>query len=239
MTLYPIDKIDKEADYFALTLIADPDGRIVLGGQSIWVGFDEQIDKGQRVELRTYSIVNVDFIASFWQNEKMPFCVVNDIVDFIQWYNTGGHALIQKQVAQQIIPDQLQPKPVVCTGAYGFTSFKGITKAIFNKAPTKKKRMEILKRDGYRCRCCGRSPSNHVDIELHVHHIRPFGQRGVTHEDNLITLCSTCHDGLAPHFDWQLFSLLKEDNYQDDISKTTKAYYEGVRQYRNVQLEQE
>lgn len=45
----------------------------------------------------------------------------------------------------------------------------------------------VLERDGWRCQCCGR-PS-----ELQVHHISPRGRLGDDAEDNLITLCHTCH----------------------------------------------
>ncbi|MGH9680385.1 MAG: HNH endonuclease [Candidatus Acidiferrales bacterium] len=46
---------------------------------------------------------------------------------------------------------------------------------------------EVLKRDGWRCQGCGRTES------LQVHHIKPRGRLGDDAEENLITLCSDCH----------------------------------------------
>ena len=46
---------------------------------------------------------------------------------------------------------------------------------------------QVLERDGWRCQHCGSS------IDLQVHHIRPRGRLGKDTEQNLITLCATCH----------------------------------------------
>jgi len=51
----------------------------------------------------------------------------------------------------------------------------------------------VLDRDNYTCQHCkGKSK----DKVLHVHHIIFRSQGGTDHEDNLITLCKTCHDKL-------------------------------------------
>jgi len=46
---------------------------------------------------------------------------------------------------------------------------------------------EILRRDGWRCHSCG-TMSN-----LEVHHKQFRSHSGYDSEENLITLCSTCH----------------------------------------------
>ena len=48
-------------------------------------------------------------------------------------------------------------------------------------------RQQILRRDGWRCQSCG-TMSN-----LEVHHKEFRSQSGDDSEQNLITLCSTCH----------------------------------------------
>ena len=68
---------------------------------------------------------------------------------------------------------------------------------------------------------------NYVDIELHVHHIVPWGNGGITEIENLVTLCSTCHDGLDPHFDCGLALSVKEKHYAE-----TPKYLEGLRNYQ-------
>lgn len=45
----------------------------------------------------------------------------------------------------------------------------------------------VLKRDGWRCQVCGRLSG------LQVHHITFRSHQGPTTEDNLITLCFSCH----------------------------------------------
>jgi len=48
-------------------------------------------------------------------------------------------------------------------------------------------RRHILRRDGWRCQCCG-AMSN-----LEVHHREFRSHSGADSEDNLITLCTACH----------------------------------------------
>jgi len=47
---------------------------------------------------------------------------------------------------------------------------------------------QVLHRDGWRCQLCG-SRTN-----LQMHHIQLRSQSGDDAEQNLITLCSECHD---------------------------------------------
>ncbi len=47
---------------------------------------------------------------------------------------------------------------------------------------------EVLKRDNWRCQSCG-SMRN-----LEVHHIQFRSHFGSDSEENLISLCATCHD---------------------------------------------
>jgi ATP-dependent DNA helicase RecQ len=48
-------------------------------------------------------------------------------------------------------------------------------------------RQQVLRRDGWRCQSCG-TMSN-----LEVHHIRFRSHSGDDSEENLITLCDSCH----------------------------------------------
>jgi 5-methylcytosine-specific restriction endonuclease McrA len=53
--------------------------------------------------------------------------------------------------------------------------------------PYQSLRQQILRRDGWSCQSCG-SLSN-----LEVHHKKFRSHSGHDSEENLITLCSTCH----------------------------------------------
>ncbi len=232
--LYPKDKIEPTEDYFALTFTADSQSKMIIGGQTHWVGW---ADEHKRIELRETSIINALRMADLWIGFEMPFCVVNSVDDFVRWYLTGGHALVKKAIAEQIIPNTLKPSPCIQIGKLGFTGIRDLPDTIFRRAPTAKQRMQILKRDNYRCRICGRRPDEHVDIELNVHHIRPFGEGGVTHEENLITLCDTCHRGLEPHYEWSLYDLLDSELGEDLKSRKRRQYLEDVRLYRQAMRE--
>ncbi len=56
-------------------------------------------------------------------------------------------------------------------------------------------RLQILKRDNYKCQKCGRSPATHRELFLHVDHIKPFSKGGGNGLDNLQTLCNKCNLG--------------------------------------------
>jgi hypothetical protein len=58
------------------------------------------------------------------------------------------------------------------------------------RQPNLRMQWRVLKRDHYRCCHCGRSPSTHPGLILHVDHIIPWSKGGLTIEKNLQTLCS-------------------------------------------------
>jgi 5-methylcytosine-specific restriction endonuclease McrA len=49
---------------------------------------------------------------------------------------------------------------------------------------------QVLERDGWRCQNCGRIQN------LQVHHLKFRSRSGADSEENLITLCTTCHAAL-------------------------------------------
>lgn len=55
-------------------------------------------------------------------------------------------------------------------------------------------RLDVLARDRFRCRGCGRSPATH-NVILHVDHWLPRAKGGSSDMSNLITLCSECNLG--------------------------------------------
>ena len=56
-------------------------------------------------------------------------------------------------------------------------------------------RLQVLKRDNYKCKKCGRSPATHRGISLQVDHIKPFSKGGGNEVSNLQTLCQKCNLG--------------------------------------------
>jgi len=59
-------------------------------------------------------------------------------------------------------------------------------------AVSKKKRFDVLKRDGFTCQYCGRRTP---DVLLEVDHIIPKSKGGPDTIDNLVTACFDCNRG--------------------------------------------
>lgn len=215
------------SDYYALTIYASDGGTIEYSCFSHWVGW---IDDTRRQELRAASLVRPERMHEAWRSLDEAGMIVNTADDFAIFFGYGGHALVEKALAEAVVPEWLAPHPVVNVGEYGFASPKLLPAGALNRAPTPKHRMTILKRDGYRCRVCGRSPNEHVDVELHVHHIRPWGLGGITEDTNLMTMCHTCHNGLDPHFDFSLFRLMP----QEEVSDRATAYRKQLLAYQSI-----
>jgi hypothetical protein len=234
-SMFPSETIDPDSEYYSLTLGADESGEIWSDGQTQWTAFDEKDD---RVEIRELRLVDGLKMAALWKEFQEPFTVLNTDSDFVKWLTAGGHALIKPPILKKHMSWELQPRRCVQEGRIRFTDIEELPKTAFNRAPTPKLRMRVMKRDKYRCVLCGRRPSDHVDVELHVHHIRPFVQRGVTTAPNLVTLCHTCHKGLEPHYSWNLYEfagrLLERTSGPDPHKNHRLAYLSAVERYRKA-----
>ena len=220
---------DPNRQYYALTILADEKGNLTWSCYSHWAGW---ADAGRRIELRAASLVHADNMAKLWTEIGEGCVVLDDVADMQLFLLLGGNALVERAVAESVVPEVLRPQPVVRTRVLGFHQVESIPRWAFSRAPTPAERMRVLKRDGFRCRVCGRRPTDHVDVELHVHHIRPWADGGVTHEANLITLCHTCHNGLDPHSELGLFDLIAPTGKALDVAQSKKEYWEGVGRYR-------
>ncbi len=60
----------------------------------------------------------------------------------------------------------------------------------------KKRRFQVLERDGFRCRYCG---ANGTAEQLHVDHILPVSRGGSDDLDNLVASCHACNLGKGAH----------------------------------------
>jgi len=223
-------QIKSDKEYYALTLHANKSGKIVWDAQTHFCGL---VDNDLKKEFRVASIVNPEYMADAWKSIGQYYLVVNTNSHLLVFFLLGGNVLIEKSIVQgrASLRELVEPCEVVLSGLAGFKSVESLPNVAFNKAPTPKLRMKIIKREGYKCAICGRSHRDYTDLELHVHHIRPFGEGGLTEDDNLITLCQTCHKGLEPHGDITLFALMNEGKLID-VEKENREYLEGVKRYR-------
>ena len=192
--------------YYALTLTADKTGNVIWSSVSEWVGLGSKA----RWELRAPGLIDPYRVQLAWRTAGQGSTVVHDRVSLAQFLCSGGNALVAQSVAREWLPNVLEP--VECASVDPFMPPRPVAeipRASLAHAPGRKLRMQVLRRDDFRCRICGRRAADYIDIELHVHHISPHGMGGLTEITNLITLCQTCHTGLDPHYEAPMTACLE------------------------------
>lgn len=103
------------------------------------------------------------------------------------WYNICLAFLSWKSgVSVDEIERESQPAPVAQKNCPSRTTRREISLSL---------RYEVLKRDGFRCVKCGRSPATEAGVQLHVDHVLPWANGGETVFANLQCLCSECNLG--------------------------------------------
>jgi hypothetical protein len=232
----PIPKILKEvkrlskikplvdAKYYQFSLFANEEGKLLYHMISSWVGFTD--DKPMR-EIRQASLVVPETAIQLFNSIKEPVSIINnkeDLQFFI--YISGGHAIIEKTLVKKYLKQFLKPQVNAFTFDQGFINIESLPKEKLNRAPSPKLRMKVFDRDKRRCKICGASPANNEHVELHLHHIFPYGMGGITEENNLITLCNSCHKGLNPHLDLSLFNSIGIDMFSNRYAN--KSYDERM-----------
>jgi hypothetical protein len=74
-----------------------------------------------------------------------------------------------------------------------------------------KKRLEILKRDKWKCKLC-----KDTETELHVHHINYSGEPWEAPNSDLVTLCAHCHhevEEVKEGVDFKDIKIYKSNNW--------------------------
>lgn len=176
---------------------------------------------------RTWSVLRQDWVA------------VHDDTSLAMYLRIGGNALVEKELADARLPEAVGPRECVHDGAievggFGFFGTGHLSdESVTRRAPTRKLRMQVLKRDGYRCVVCGRRATDHTDLEIHVHHLVPWRMHGPTAEENLVTLCGTCHKGLDPDFEPSLRELAGLPGKSEPLGMGNSEFNEEVRRYRD------
>ena len=224
--------VNEKKQYVFMRLGASSEERSHVEIVTRFVGFE---DTDRKIELREPRSVEPSYLISIWKEQGLDFFVVNSVQEAFFYRLLGGLALIETEVSKEEFPEHWKQLSSVMTGARGFKSKKDLDKNTFQKAPSPKKRMKVLKRDERKCRICGRSPANNSDIELHLHHIRPWSEGGVTDPENLLTLCHTCHNGLEPHFDASLFDYTNKESFS--MTEYAKKIRDETNIYRTKMLE--
>ncbi|MFC9623629.1 HNH endonuclease [Streptomyces sp. NPDC056930] len=226
---------EPEGGYYALTLGVNRRGRPFWSAQTHWVGFSE---RNPRWEVRAARLVNPAGITEAWSVMRQDWVSVHDDASLAIYLRLGGNALVAKGVAEDRLPDVIAPSECMHDGStevggFGYLGTQHLPDdAVERRRPSKKLWMRVIKRDGFRCVVCGRRPSDYTDIELNVHHLVPWRMSGPTAEENLVTLCSTCHKGLAPDFEPTLRELAGLPGPASSLDMDNSEFNEGVARYR-------
>jgi len=93
---------------------------------------------------------------------------------------------------KELVSDSVDKKPLAKRSK---SSQEPINKHQTKREVNDRLRFRVMKRDNFKCQCCGRSPATDSKIILHVDHIKPWSKGGETTFENLRTLCSTCNIG--------------------------------------------
>lgn len=236
-TLRKMKTFEPEGDYYALTLGANRRGRLFWSAQTHWVGFSE---RNPRWEVRAASLVTPGVVVKAWSVMGQDWVAVHDDASLAVYLRLGGNALVTKQLADNRLPNVIAPSECMHDGSievdgFGFLGTQHLPDdAVERRAPSKKLRMQVLKRDDFRCVACGRRPGDYTDIELHVHHLVPWRMAGPTAEENLVTLCSTCHEGLDPDFEPALRELAGLPGPAAGLDMDNSEFNEEVARYRKL-----
>lgn len=83
-----------------------------------------------------------------------------------------------------------------------------------------KLRYEILARDGFRCKTCGRTPDE-IDVVLEVDHIVPASLGGTNDPENLRVLCRDCNGGRSNDY-------MPDDSGEVKVSDEFKSQHKPV-----------
>jgi len=217
--------------YYAITLTATEQGRVQWETQTCWGGYT---DTTPRRDIRVPCEVIPDKMIAIWKEWGQPYVVVTTRRDLSVFMLFGGNALVDTEIAAEHFDFVRTGIVVTPDGLCCDIEVSRVPAAYTQRSPTPKARMEVIKRDKHRCVICGRRPADYVDVELNVHHIRPWAEGGLTKRNNLITICRTCHKGLDPHFDWDLYGLIPDRQIEDipPVQDMTNEHFAGVKRYR-------
>jgi hypothetical protein len=232
-----LKQIRPGSEYYALTLTAGRRGGISWSAQSHFIGWSKRRDGW---EIRKASLVDPEKMAELWKGVGQGWISVHDGQHLAIFIRIGGNALVERFLAERHLPGIIGPSECVHDGdlrynGAGFIVTDDLSDdAATCRAPTRKLRMRVLKRDNYRCVICGRSPRDNVDIELEVHHVIPWRMGGPTAEEHLATLCGTCHDGLNPDYEPRIRELANLPYPADPLDLDGYEFQEEVDRYREL-----
>ncbi len=237
------ENIEKEAEYYIVELTATEDYKISIATDTMFIGWTENEPPGSiHKELRTACPVFAEKALIAWKKLDRIGVVVNTRRDVQVFSIFGGSAVVKKSMAEKHFHSIFDKVEFVHIGLGRSVPVKNIDSSYLRPAPTQKLRMNVLKRDKFRCRLCGRSVEDNTDIVLNLHHVISKKFAGLTKDDNLITLCHTCHGGLDTYNDFSIIGNFPEthrefNKFADKLKDYPNEYAKSVARYREITFE--
>lgn len=224
---------DPSKQWYALTRLGTADGQLCFDAQTGWTGFS---DKRPFREQRAPRFVNPDKWRSLMlEIHELPI-TVSDTTSLLAWMVLGGEGLVESAIAQKHFAERLAPDECGrIAGKAGWISTKKMLASALQHAPSPKTRAKVILRDNRRCRMCGRTPEEDPHAFLEAHHGVPWGDRqsGLTVEENLFTVCTTCHKGFSGGLERQFLHSIGVNEYAD-AERERERYFDGVGHYRRL-----
>lgn len=220
-----LTEIHPSVSYYAATLVKT-DREVLLGFISRWAGLSEEYSLDKGIELRRAAPVDAEKFSRRLEGIDQGWIAVNCDLGVLVFFGVGGNAFIAEDIARKHFAMDLEPHPVASNGGVGFRHYDPKAREVTKRRLRPKQKERIFDRDGHQCKICRKKQSDCPEIELQAHHIRPFAQGGLTIDENLITLCSECHQSLDPHFQPDLF-LLPDGPYEKRHAQETAATHRG------------
>ena len=125
-----------------------------------------------------------------WESVETKYSYSTYKSRFNGWVNACAAFIDIKSDANAVVFDETHREEVTSFSRTG-TQIRDEEK----RAIPLRLRLEVLKRDQFRCVFCGRSPATENSITLHIDHKYPFAKGGQTTLENLQCLCSDCNLG--------------------------------------------
>lgn len=222
----------KSSDYYFITFLGSEDGKLEW---HCYTRFERYTEEKPIREIRVPREIDPIKMIQLMTEIKEPAFIINSKEDLVFFMHLGGHAIIEKNLAEEAFPDIVKPAQMISIYPIGMENIENLSMENLNHFPTPKMRMKVLNRDKRKCRLCGRSPQDYEDLELQIHHIQPWADYGgITQEENLITLCKPCHMGLDPHYDPSLFKYVERtaERVTRVMNRNKLSYEDGVKNFR-------
>ena len=220
-----LTEIRPDVSYYAATLLKTDRGEM-LGFVSRWAGPSEEYSLEKGIELRRAVPVDAEKFSKLWEEIDQGWIAVNCDLGVLVFFGVGGNAFIAEDIARKHFAVDLEPHPVAHNGGVGFRHYDPKAREVTKRRLRPKQKKRIFGRDGHQCKICRKTKADCPELELQAHHIRPFAQGGLTIDENLIILCSECHQSLDPHFQPDLF-LLPDGPYEKSRQQETAATHRG------------